>query len=118
MNKTLHKLKNRNLRKNRIRSVISGTAERPRLSVFVSNMHVTAQLIDDTTHATIAYVSTVGQKKLNGTMIEKATWVGTEIAKKAKTAKVTAVVFDRNGRIYHGRVKALADAARNEGLEF
>lgn len=118
MNKTLHKLQNRNLRKNRIRSVISGTTERPRLSVFVSNMHVTAQIIDDTSHATVAYVTTVGQKKVTGTMIDKATWVGTEIAKKAKAAKISAVVFDRNGRIYHGRVKALADAARNEGLEF
>jgi large subunit ribosomal protein L18 len=78
---------------------------------------VTAQIIDDTKHATIAYISTVGQKAA-GTMTERATWVGTEIAKKAKAAKVKQVVFDRNGRLYHGRIKALADAARAGGLEF
>lgn len=105
-------------RKNRIRSVISGTAERPRLSVHVSNKHVSAQLIDDTAHKTVAAITTVGQKAATGTMTERAAWVGTEIAKKAKTAKVTTVVFDRNGKLYHGRVKALADAARAEGLKF
>lgn len=106
------------MRKNRIRSTVSGTTERPRLSVYVSNVHVTAQIIDDTTHKTLAYVSTVGQKGVSGSKTDKATWVGGEIAKKAQEAKVTSVVFDRNGRIYHGRVKALADAARKEGLEF
>ncbi len=118
MNKLAHKLQNRALRKNRIRSTISGTAARPRLSVYVSNMHVTAQIIDDASHVTLAYASTVGQKAATGTMSEKAAWVGLEIAKKAKAAKVTAVVFDRGGRVYHGRVKALAEAARNGGLEF
>lgn len=105
-------------RKNRIRSVISGTAERPRLSVHVSNKHVSAQLIDDTAHKTVAAITTVGQKAATGTMTERAAWVGTEIAKKAKAAKVKTVVFDRNGKLYHGRVKALADAARAGGLEF
>src|SRR5579884_2027230 len=111
MNKLAHKLQNRLLRKNRVRSVVSGVAERPRLSVFISNRHITAQLIDDTTHATIAYVSTVGKKTASGTMTERATWVGTEIAKKAKAAKINTIVFDRGGRLYHGRVQAIADAA-------
>ncbi len=118
MDKLAHKLHNRGLRKNRIRSVVSGTTIRPRLSVYVSNMHVTAQVIDDTTHKTVAYVTTVGQKTATGTMSDKAAWVGTEVAKKAKAAKISAVVFDRGGRLYHGRVKALAEAARKAGLEF
>jgi large subunit ribosomal protein L18 len=117
MNTLQHKLHNRGQRKARIRSVITGTAERPRLSVFISNQHISAQLIDDTTFRTLAYATTVGQK-VTGTMTEKATWVGTEIAKLAKTAKVKQVVFDRNGKIYHGRVAALAEAARKAGLEF
>jgi large subunit ribosomal protein L18 len=112
------KLKNRLQRKARIRSIVSGTAERPRLSVFISSRHVSAQLIDDTTHKTLAAITTVGQKAAKGTMTEKAVWVGTEIAAKAKAVKVTAVVFDRGGRQYHGRVEALAQAAREKGLEF
>jgi large subunit ribosomal protein L18 len=88
------------------------------MSVFVSNVHVTAQLIDDTNHKTVAYVTTVGQKTVKGTMTEKAAWVGEEIAKQAKTHKIKTVVFDRGGKLYHGRVAALADAARNGGLEF
>lgn len=118
MNSLAHKLHNRVLRKKRIRSVVSGTAVRPRLSVFISNSHITAQLIDDTAHKTLAYVTTVGNKAAKGTMTEKAAIVGTEIAKQAKTAKIKTVVFDRGGKIYHGRVAALADAARKEGLEF
>lgn len=118
MNKLAHKLQNRILRKGRVRARVTGTAARPRLSVFVSNQHVTAQLIDDDTHATLAYATTVGAKAAKGTMTERAAWVGEEIAKKAKSAKVKAVVFDRNGHVYHGRVKALADAARKAGLEF
>ena len=117
MNNLAHKLHNRLLRARRIRSTISGDAERPRLSVHVSNAHVTAQLVDDSAHETLAYVSTVGSKA-DGTMTEKASWVGAEIAKKAKAAKIKQVVFDRAGKLYHGRVKALADAARNGGLEF
>jgi large subunit ribosomal protein L18 len=118
MNKLAHKLLNKKLRKNRVRSVVSGTTERPRLSVTISNRHIIAQVIDDTKHQTIAYVSTVGTKAAKGSMVERAEWIGTEIAKKAKAAKVSAVVFDRGGRIYHGRVQALADAARKAGLEF
>jgi len=118
MNRLTSKVQNLARRKHRVRAVVSGTTERPRLSVSVSNMHVTAQIIDDTKHVTVAYVSTVGNKSATGTMTEKAVWVGTEIAKKAKAAKVRSVVFDRNGRLYHGRIKALADAARAGGLEF
>ena len=118
MNSLALKAKNLALRKNRIRSKVSGTTERPRLSVHVSARHVSAQLIDDTKHATIVAVSTVGSKAAKGTLTEKAAWVGAEIATKAKAAKVSQVVFDRAGRQYHGRVKALADAAREKGLEF
>lgn len=118
MNKLAHKLLNRALRKNRVRATVSGTTERPRLSVRISNRHITAQVIDDATHKTVAYVTTVGSKVTKGSMTERAEWVGTEIAKKAKAAKVTAVVFDRGAHIYHGRIKALADAARKAGLEF
>lgn len=118
MDKLKHKFLNRSLRKARIRSVISGTPERPRLTVFISNLHVSAQLIDDTKGVTIVSASSVGNKAVKGTLTEQATWVGTEIAKKAKAKKVTKVSFDRNGRKYHGRIKALADAARQNGLEF
>jgi large subunit ribosomal protein L18 len=118
MNKLAHKLLNRGLRKGRVRAVVSGTTERPRLSVHISNRHITAQIIDDTQHKTVAYISTVGAKAAKGTMTEQAVWVGTEIAKKAKAAKVSAVVFDRGAHVYHGRVQALADAARKAGLEF
>ncbi len=118
MNRIAQTVNNLARRKNRVRAVVSGTTERPRLSVFVSNKHIAAQIIDDTKHITIAQISTVGQKAATGTMTEMAVWVGTEIAKKAKTVKVRKVVFDRGGRLYHGRVKALADAARAGGLEF
>jgi len=113
--KVLH---NRLQRAGRVRARVSGTAERPRLSVNISNRHVIAQLIDDTNDKTVAYVSTVGQKDAKGTMTERAAWAGEAIAKQAKTAKVTAVVFDRGSKLYHGRVAALADAARKSGLEF
>jgi len=118
MNRLTSTVQNLARRKNRVRATVTGTTERPRLTVFVSNRHVVAQIIDDTSHKTLAHVSTVGQKSASGTMTERATWVGTEIAKKAKAAKVKTVVFDRNGRLYHGRIKALADAARQAGLEF
>ena len=118
MNTLAHKLLNHALRKARVRSVIRGSAERPRLSVHISNRHITAQLVDDDSGRTIAFVSTVNAKNATGTMTERASWAGNEMAKKAKAAKVTTVVFDRGGRIYHGRVKALADAARKAGLEF
>jgi len=118
MDRINHKLQNLARRKHRIRARVTGTTARPRLSVHVSNQHVSAQVIDDTTHRTVAAASTVGQKAIKGTMTERAAWVGTEIAKQAKAAKVKQVVFDRNGRLYHGRLQALADAARAGGLEF
>lgn len=118
MNRIAHKLQSFARRKHRVRTTVSGTTERPRLSVHVSNKHVSAQIIDDTKHITIVSATTVGQKSLKGTMTERAITVGEEIGKKAKAAKITQVVFDRGGRLYHGRVKALADAARAQGLEF
>lgn len=111
------KLLNRSLRAARVRAKISGTAERPRLTVTISNKHVSAQLIDDVKQHTVAAATTVGSKQ-TGTMTEQAAWVGTEIAKKAKKAKITAIVFDRNGRKYAQRLAALADAVRAEGVEF
>ena len=118
MNSLMYKLRNQWQRKHRVRATVSGTSERPRLSVFISNKNITAQVIDDEKGKTLAYVSTVGAKAAKGSMKERAAWVGEELAKKAKTAKVKKVVFDRGGHIYHGRVAALADAARNAGLEF
>ena len=118
MNNLVHKLHNRLLRRHRVRASVSGTADRPRLSVHVSNAHITAQLIDDQAQSTLAYASTVGAKNADGTMTERAAWVGAEIAKKAKVKKVKQVVFDRGSKLYHGRVRALAEAARNGGLEF
>lgn len=111
------KLLNKRLRKGRVRSKVSGTAERPRLSVTISNKHVSAQLIDDVASKTLAAATTVGAKA-TGTMSEQAAKIGTDIAKKAKKANINAVVFDRNGRQYAGRLSALADAARKEGMEF
>lgn len=118
MNSLALKAKNLALRKRRIRARVGGTTERPRLSVFISGRHISAQIIDDTKHRTVAAATTIGSKVAKGTMVEKATWVGNEIATKAQAAKVNAVVFDRGGRMYHGRVKALAEAAREKGLEF
>ena len=117
MDKLAHKLHNRSQRAHRVRATVSGTIERPRLSVHISNLHVSAQVINDQTSTTLVAVSTVGSKA-TGTMTEKAVWVGAEVAKRAKAAKVNKVVFDRAGKLYHGRIKALADAARENGLEF
>ena len=111
------KLLNRGLRKNRVRAKVSGTAERPRLTVTISNKHVSAQIIDDVAAKTLAASTTVGAKQ-DGPLSEQAAFVGADIAKKAKKAKITTVVFDRNGRKYAKRLQALADAARKEGLEF
>ncbi len=104
-------------RRARVRSRISGTSERPRLTVHITNKHITAQLVDDTKAVTLAYVTTV-KSTAKGTMTERAVWVGKTIATAAKAHKVKAVVFDRAGRLYHGRLHALAEAARAEGLEF
>ena len=105
-------------RKKRIRAKVVGTPERPRLSIFISNKHITGQIIDDQKQRTLVYASTVGKPKMKGTLTEQAKEVGSELAKKAKSAKIGRVVLDRNGRIYHGRIKALAEAAREGGLEF
>jgi large subunit ribosomal protein L18 len=113
----MDKILNKSLRKSRVRATVSGTAERPRLSVFISNTHISAQIINDEQGKTLAAATTVGQK-LTGTMTDKAAAIGAEIAGKAKKAKISKVVFDRNGRRYAGRLKSLADAAREKGLEF
>lgn len=104
-------------RANRTRAKIHGTAERPRLTVKISNLHITAQIVDDDAKKTLAYATTVGSK-LKGTKTEKCAKIGKEIAAKAKKAKVSKVVFDRGANAYAGRLSALADAARKEGLEF
>ncbi|HEU5122130.1 MAG TPA: 50S ribosomal protein L18 [Candidatus Saccharimonadales bacterium] len=117
MSNLAKKLLGKSLRKNRVRSKITGTAERPRLTVTVSNKHISAQIIDDVKQHTVAASTTVGTKQA-GSLAEQAAWIGADIAKKAKKAKVTAVVFDRNGRQYAKRLAALSDAARAEGLEF
>jgi large subunit ribosomal protein L18 len=111
------KAQNASRRAARTRATILGTAERPRLSVNISNMHVSAQIINDEEHVTLVAATTVGSKA-SGTMTEKASVVGKNIATLAKKKNITKVVFDRGSKQYHGRVKALADAARENGLEF
>ena len=108
---------NKIFRANRTRAKIHGTAERPRLTVHISNLNITAQVIDDDKQATLAYATTVG-KKLKGTKSEKAAEIGDEIAKAAKKVNINKVVFDRGSKLYAGRMSALAEAARKEGLEF
>ena len=108
---------NKIFRANRTRAKIHGTAERPRLTVHISNLNITAQVIDDDKQATLACATTVG-KKLKGTKSEKAAEIGAEIAKAAKKANINKVVFDRGSKLYAGRMSALAEAARKEGLEF
>ncbi len=107
----------RNIRHNRVRAKISGTNERPRLSVFKSNTTIYAQVIDDMTGNTLAASSSKEIKK-DKTPTEQAQFVGEDIAKKAQEKGIKSVVFDRGGYIYGGRVKVLADAARTAGLEF
>lgn len=103
--------------KYRIRNKISGTAECPRMSVFRSNKQIYVQLIDDLEHKTLAAASSLGMTE-KMTKKEQAAKVGELIAKRAQEAGITSVVFDRNGYLYHGRVKEVADAARNGGLKF
>jgi len=111
------KVLNRTLRAARVRAKVTGTTERPRLTVTISNKHVSAQVIDDATQTTVVAATTIGTKQ-TGSLAEQAVFIGTEIGKKAKKAKITTVVFDRNGRQYAKRLAALADAARKEGLVF
>jgi|SRR5687768_147539 large subunit ribosomal protein L18 len=109
-------------RKYGIRKNVSGTAERPRLSVFRSDKHIYAQVVDDYSGKTLAAASsTIGEVRgdlKNGGNVAAAKAVGKAIAERAKAAGVSKVAFDRGGRMYHGRIKALADAAREGGLQF
>ena len=102
----------------RVRNKISGTATCPRLNVFRSNSNIYAQIIDDEKGVTLVSSSSVELKIKNGGNIEGAKLVGKDIATKAKKNKIEKIVFDRGGYLYHGRVKALAEAARENGLEF
>lgn len=109
----------RTKRKKRIRKKITGTADRPRLSVFRSTEHIYAQVIDDSTGKTLVASSTLKKDvSTDGTKTDQAKAVGESIAKACQAAGVTKVVFDRNGFLYHGRVRALAEAARGAGLDF
>ena len=108
------------IRHKRIRENLSGTSEKPRLSVFRSNANISAQIIDDTKGVTLVSASSL-EKELNiknGGNIEAAKVIGAEIAKRAKSKKINEVVFDRGGYLYHGSVAALAEAARENGLKF
>ena len=105
-------------RHRRIRGKISGTAERPRLSIFRSNKNIYAQLIDDVAGVTLASASTLDANVSDATKVEQAAAVGKAIAEAAKAKNISTVVFDRSGYLYHGRVQALADAARENGLDF
>jgi len=118
MNRLNHKRDNKIIRKNRVRSTVKGTAERPRMSIYISNRHVSAQIIDDTLSKTLLSSTTVQNKAATGTITELCAFVGADIAKKAVKAKITKIVLDRNGRSYQGRLNALATAARENGLEF
>lgn len=113
---TTKKVERRIKIKFRIRKHVNGTAERPRLSVFRSNKQIYAQVINDLTGRTLASASSLGLEKM--AKIEQAKKVGALVSEKAKAAGIEAVVFDRNGYLYHGRVQALADAAREGGLKF
>ena len=120
MARTDHKLELRRRRHSRVRRRVHGSAGRPRLAVFRSNKHISAQLIDDDAGRTLASASST-EGELRGTAggnVDAATRVGGLVASRAKAAGITTVVFDRGGFAYHGRVAALADAARAEGLEF
>lgn len=102
----------------RVRAKLSGTSKAPRLCVYRSNKNIEAQLIDDTKGVTLVSSSSMSLKLENGSNVEAAAKVGKDIAEKALAKKIKKVVFDRSGYIYHGRVKALAEAAREAGLDF
>jgi large subunit ribosomal protein L18 len=117
----LSKQQQRQRRKLRIRKKINGTADRPRLVVYRSSKHIYAQVVDDVNGHTLAASSSLGlwgKDETNKLNTESATKVGKDLADKAKAAKIESVVFDRNGYPYHGRIKALADGAREGGLKF
>jgi large subunit ribosomal protein L18 len=116
---TLSTRQARHRRQRRIRGKVSGSAERPRLAIFRSNKGIFAQLVDDQSGRTIAGASWLGvEKSFKGTKTEQAAEVGKLVAEAAKKAGIESVVFDRGGYLYHGRVKALADGAREGGLKF
>ncbi len=112
------KNKSRKRRHNRVRNKISGTAECPRLNVFRSNKNIYAQVIDDVEGVTLVSASTLDSAISDGNKTEKAASVGKLVAERASKRNIKKVVFDRGGYLYHGRVQALADAARENGLEF
>jgi len=114
----LSKLERRQRIKHRIRKIVSGTAAKPRLTVFRSNKEIYAQLVDDVNGVTLASVSSRDKNITASNKQEAAAAVGKAIAEKAVDAKIETVAFDRNGYLYHGRVKVLADAAREAGLKF
>jgi large subunit ribosomal protein L18 len=118
MAKTMSRNDLRQRRHKRVRNKVNGTPECPRLNVFRSSSHIYAQVIDDTNGVTLVSASSVDMKLENGGNVEAAKKVGAEIGKRAIEKKIENVVFDRGGYIYHGRVKALADAAREAGLKF
>ncbi len=118
MLKKISKNENRIRRHARLRKKISGTATCPRLSVFRSNAHIHCQVIDDVAGKTLFSCSSLELKSKNGGNIAGAKEVGAEIAKRALANKIETVVFDRGGYLYHGRIKALAEAAREAGLKF
>ena len=117
MNRLDSKIAHIKSRRKRVRSNLFGTKQRPRLSVNISLRHVSAQLINDEDHHTMAYASSVGNPKLPGNLTLKAEEIGTQIAKKAKKLNIDSVVFDRGSKRFSGRVKALADNVIKEGVK-
>lgn len=117
--RTSPKLRSRLKSKLRVRKKVNGTAERPRLNVYRSSKHMYAQLVDDVTGTTLAEASTKSLKmNTKSGNVDAAKAVGAEIAKKAQAKNISDAVFDRNGFVYHGRIKALAESAREAGLKF
>jgi large subunit ribosomal protein L18 len=117
MSKKPHKIQLLERRRRRVRKSVTGTPDAPRLTVFRSLNHIYAQVIDDVNGRTLAAASSVALK-IDGGNVEAAKKVGKALADNAKAKNIATVRFDRNGRLYHGRVKALADAARENGLQF
>lgn len=113
-----NKIRRQERRRHRLRKRIIGTPERPRLSVARSTKHIYVQIVDDTAGKTLAFVGTAGKSVEGKTKTLRALWAGKKIAELAKEKGITQVVFDRGGRQYHGRVKAVADGAREAGLSF
>lgn len=118
MDRLKHKQMTTSRRADRVRAIIQRTASTPRLSVHISNRHVLAQIIDNQSGKSLVYVSTSAKGAPKGNLTQKASWVGEQVAAAAKKVKIKRVVFDRGGRKYHGRLKALAEAARAGGMEF